>query len=552
MSGVSELPDHVPARMVNEFAYCPRLFYLEWVDKQWADNIETAEGNYHHRAVDEGGGAVPDPAGDEPVRVARSVRLSSDALGLTAVVDLLEGSPDGTVVPVDTKRGKVPDTPEQAWEPERVQMCVQGMLLNDAGYDCDYGVLYFADARRRVRVDFDEALTDRTRELLERLLLVARADLAPPPLIDSPKCPRCSLVGICLPDETNTLIERSRMPPRRLVPSASAARPLYLTEQGAYLGKKGGRVEIRKSGETIASVRLIDVSQVCVIGNAQVGSQVLRELFAKEIPVAWFSYGGWFSGLAEGLPAKNVELRRRQVLREVHGSVDIAREMVRGKILNARKLLMRNARERPDRVIEQMKNIAEQCRDVTSTASLLGLEGTAARLYFSAFETMLSKRPVGPQYSFESRRRRPPPDPVNALLGFVYGLIVKDLTIVSRLVGFDPYLGFYHRPRFGRPALALDLAEEFRSLVAESVVLQVLNNGEVTGDDFLHRAGSVSLTRNGRRAVIRAYERRLDHEITHPMFGYRASYRRLLEVQTRLLAAHVLGEVSEYTAFTTR
>ena len=119
-------------------------------------------------------------------------------------------------------------------------------------------------------------------------------------------------------------------------------------------------------------------------------------------------------------------------------------------------------------------------------------------------------------------------------------------------VGFDPYLGFYHRPRFGRPALALDLAEELRPIVAESTVLSLVNNGEIRPSDFVVRAGGVALTADGRRTVLGAYERRLSQEVTHPIFGYKASYRRMLEVQARLLAAHVLGEVPDYRPFTTR
>jgi CRISPR-associated protein Cas1 len=119
-------------------------------------------------------------------------------------------------------------------------------------------------------------------------------------------------------------------------------------------------------------------------------------------------------------------------------------------------------------------------------------------------------------------------------------------------VGFDPYLGFYHRPRFGRSALALDLAEEFRPLVAESLVINLINNGEVDDGDFVVRAGGVALTPRGRKAVLAGYERRLDVEIKHPLFGYRISYRRVLDVQSRLLAAHVLGEVPAYLPFTTR
>jgi len=138
------------------------------------------------------------------------------------------------------------------------------------------------------------------------------------------------------------------------------------------------------------------------------------------------------------------------------------------------------------------------------------------------------------------------------MLSYVYGLLVKDLTVVTLSVGFDPYLGFYHRPRFGRPALALDLAEEFRPLIGDSVVLGAINNGEVTASDFVVRGGSIGLTGSGRKSVLVAYERRMDVEITHPLFGYKISYRRVLDVQARLLAAHLLGEIPEYVAFCTR
>ncbi|MGH9021628.1 MAG: CRISPR-associated protein Cas4, partial [Acidimicrobiia bacterium] len=150
--------------MVNEFAYCPRLFFLEWVQAQFADNLDTVEGRWNHRAVDEPAGAVPLP-GDGEVRVARSVLLSSKRLGLVTKIDLLEG--DGaSVLPVDTKRGSPPEIPERAWEPERVQLCVQGLLLREHGYHCDQGILYFAGSRERVPVVFDEALVARTHELV--------------------------------------------------------------------------------------------------------------------------------------------------------------------------------------------------------------------------------------------------------------------------------------------------------------------------------------------------------------------------------------------------
>lgn len=296
------------------------------------------------------------------------------------------------------------------------------------------------------------------------------------------------------------------------------------------------------------------MSQLCVLGNVQVTTPLLRELFAREIPVCWFTYGGWFAGIAEGLPGKNVDLRRRQVALAGQGGVEIAVAMVEGKVRNQRTLLRRNARVDVTATLTRMAGLVSDIPATSTVQVLLGQEGAAARDYFAVFPVMLRddlRLPGGP-FHWDGRNRRPPRDAINCLLSYVYGLLVKDLVVCCLAVGFDPYLGFYHRPRFGRPALALDLAEEFRPLVADSVVINLINNGEIGVTDFIVRAGGVALTQDGRRSVLRAYERRLDVEVRHPLFGYRLTYRRLLDVQTRLLAARVLGEVPAYVAFTTR
>ena len=544
------VPELLPARMLNEYAYCPRLFYLEWVQARFAHNADTTEGSVVHRRVDQ-------PAGDLTPNEefqARSVSLSSQFLGLIAKLDVVQGT-DGYVRPIDYKKGKAPDIAEGAYEPERVQLCAQGLLLRDAGYRCEEGILYFAGSHRRVTITFDSALIRRTLKLAKEARKTAESDIPPPPLIDSPKCPRCSLVGICLPDEINSLTGKTTTPTRRLVPSAQAARPLYVTEQGAMIGVRDGRYEVRKDQQVLASVRFLDVSQINVFGNVQVSSQALRRAFSQEVPVCFFSHGGWFSGIAEGLPSKHVTLRIRQVIEAGRGGLETARSMVVGKIRNCRTMLRRNARRPVETAVRQLGGLIRDAEEAVSVASLLGIEGTAARIYFGSFPTMLREDlDITPGADAESlaRTRRPPKDPINCLLSYLYALLVKDCTATALGVGFDPYIGLYHRPRFGRPALALDLMEEFRPIVADSVAVTLLNTCEITASDFIRRAGGVALTDAGRRTVLRAYERRLDTEIRHPLFQYRITYRRVLEVQARLLGAYLLGEVPTYTAFTTR
>jgi CRISPR-associated protein Cas1 len=565
---VPRLPAAVPARMVNEYVYCPRLFYLEWVQGRFATSDDVEEGLYVHRVVDEPGGDLPDPDehadgnaddGDDPERLAgrtaRSIWLTSSVLAVTAKIDLVEVIAGGAVTPVDYKKGK-PDRYGRPWPSDEIQSVLQAMLLREAGHTVDTAEIWYAETRRRVVIPIDTAKIEHTRQVLADLWTVAAGDTAPPPLIDDRKCSGCSLVGICLPDETNALLTRAveSPQPRRLMARDPDSRPVYVQEQGAVVAVRRGRLEIHKDRAPLGSYRLIDVSQVCLQGNITVTAQAMRELFTREIPVCWFSYGGWFTGMAEGLPGKHVELRRSQYTAPAHQRVGIAARMIEGKIRNSRILLRRNTRTPDDAVLDQLRDLAAAAAQAGGNPTLLGIEGTAARLYFARFTTMLADTTPLDSATFDhnGRARRPPPDPVNTLLSFVYGLLVKDITVTLAMVGFDPYFGVYHQPRYGRPALALDLAEEFRPLIADSTVLQLINNSEVRPSHFTSRAGGCQLDRDGRRAVIAAYERRMNHTIKHPVFGYQVTYRRALDVQARILAAHLTGEIPAYTPFTTR
>jgi len=552
------LPETVPARMVNEFVYCPRLFYLEWVQGRFATSDDVEEGLYIHRVVDEPSADLPDPTDDLERfagRTSRSFWLTSTAIGVSARIDLVEVDDDGAVVPIDYKRGH-PDPRGRIWPSDEIQSVIQALLLQDAGYTVHRAEIWYAQTRQRLVLPIDASRLDQARGILTRLWQVAIADHAPAPLENSPKCAGCALVGLCLPDEINALTIRDREParPRAVMAADPDSRPVYVQQQGAVVGVRRGRLEIFKDSNDLGSYRLIDVSQVSLQGNVTVTAQAMRELFAREIPVCWFTYGGWFTGMAQGVPSRHVELRRNQYTAPPQIMLAAAGRMIEGKIRNCRTLLRRNSKTDVGPVLDQLRDLAGSAPHAAGYPSLLGFEGTAARLYFSRFTGMLTPSTGVDVAAFDrnGRARRPPPDPVNALLSFVYALLVKDLTVTLTTVGFDAYTGLYHRPRYSRPALALDLAEEFRPLIADSTVIQVINNGEVRPSHFTRRTGGCQLDRDGRRAVLTAYERRMAHEIKHPVFGYRVNYRRALDVQARLLAAHLTGEIPEYTPFTTR
>lgn len=569
-----ETDELIPARMVNEVLYCERLFYLERVQGEFEDNAFTVDGRAVHKRADKPGGRLPDAPGAEtperdpsdhddegqPPYVARSVWLSSERLGLTAKIDVVEGTESGTVVPIEYKRGSAPDVPEGAYLPERAQLCAHVLLLREHGYRCQDAALYFAKNKRRVPIVVDDQLERTTLAAVSRAKELQAAGRLPPPLVDSPKCNGCSLVGICLPDEVNLLTHLGEVPAaneaepkaiRRLHPPRDDRIPVYVQEHGARVGLDGEVLSIKSPKGEAVEARLPNTSQLCLMGNVQISTQAMRALFDRGIPVAYFTTGGYFVGRALGHDSNNVELRTAQY----RGADDpqlcltLARGWTASKIRNSRTLLRRNAESPEPVVLGELEQLAKKAEQAESLQTLLGIEGTAARFYFGAFTGMLTKD-MG--FELEGRNRRPPRDPVNALLSLAYALLTKDFTFAIASAGLDPLRGFYHQPRFGKPALALDLMEEFRPLLADSTVVGVINQGIVTPEDFQRHPTGVALLPAARRRFILAYQRRLDQLIAHPVFGYRISYRSVLEVQARLLGRVLLGEIPEYPSFRTR
>ncbi len=546
----------IPVRMLNEYAYCPRLGYLMWVQGEFQDSADTIDGRFQHRRVDRQRSrrkrGQEEEGGEEKPVHERSVSLTSEKLGLTAKIDLVEGQ-GMCVTPVEYKRGKRPHVEGGVWEPEKVQLCAQGLILRENGFECGEGVIYFVGSRERVRVPFDEALVARTLQFAEEFRRASGEGVIPPPLSDSPKCPRCSLAPICLPDEVRFVeSDGEGEQPRMLFPARDDALPLHVQHQGARIGKDGDTLKITAKGELLANARLQEVSQVVLFGAVGVSTPAVQELCRRGIPISYLSMGGWFYGITHGMAHKNIELRLRQfeAARDPGRCLALARRFVHAKIANCRTMLRRNTRNLEDDVLSALKRDSRRAEEAENLGTLLGIEGMAARRYFGSFPGMIAAGDI--TFDFQNRNRRPPKDPVNAMLSLAYAMLTREWTTALLAVGFDPFLGFYHQPRYGRPALALDLMEEFRPIIADSAVLTAINNGEVKGDDFIKAMGGVVLTAAGRRRFIKVYERRMSQEVTHPVFGYTISYRRVLGVQARLLGRYLAGEIHDYPSFTTR
>lgn len=530
----------VPVRMVNEWVYCPRLAYLMWVDGEWADTADTADGSRVHRRVDAQAGSLDEEA---PFRTT-ALTLSSETIGIVGKLDLVTGEA-GTATPVDYKRGKRPHVERGAYQPERVQLALQAMLLEEQGFTVPEAALWYAASRERVVVDLDEELRADALRAVADLRLTAAAHRCPPPLIDSPKCPRCALAGICLPDEINT-ITKGKLP-RILSPADDPALPLHVQEPGARIRKSGETLVIEKDGEK-TEVPLIRVSDLVLHGPVSATTPAIGSLLGQDIPVSWMSSGGWFQGLARPLGTTGLDLRLAQyaTASDPCRAARVASGIVAAKIRNQRTILRRNwkakATEDRDEALLRLKRLSEAASKETSAARLLGLEGEAAAIYFRNLAGLISDNAL-PAFQFDKRNRRPPADPVNAMLSYAYALATRALSAALARVGFDIALGVFHRPRHGRPALALDMMEPFRPILADSVVLTLINNGEVAPGDFTITGQSCAMKPAARKALITAWERRLEVEAVHPVFGYRLSMRRIIDVQCRLLARHLQGDI---------
>ncbi len=637
MAATAPDPQPIPARMLNEFVYCPRLFYYEFVEGVFVESADTLRGGAIHQRVDSGSGALPaapkkkgkaadakpanaesaSPESDagpaqpasagesngEPETIhSRSVQMGSERLGVAAKMDLVEaraasaGTAQGDdlfaaleVCPVDYKAGAPKEGAEndgraglnELWDTDKMQLGLQALILRDNGYACNEGVIYYRATKQRVRLPITPELESWICERIADARRVITGPI-PEPLVSSPKCVRCSLAPVCLPDETRMLgrqieagsnqsVQGGLEPaPRRLIAARDDTRPLYLNTPGYRIGCSDEVLTVKDKDRVIDEIRMRDVSHVALFGNIQVSTQAIQSLCEQEVPVTYFSMGGWFYGITRGHGLKNVFLRMEQfrLACDEKTCLSLARQFVHGKIRNHRTLLMRNHLEPPEPIINKLKRASEDALAANSIAELLGIEGAAASQYFQQFSGMVKVEEDLPglrpptehettkqrafNFNFNHRNRRPPTDPVNAMLSLAYSLLSKDCTLAALAVGFDPYLGFYHQPRFGRPALGLDLMEEFRPLIAESTVLNCINNRVITDKDFVKAGEAVNLSAPGRKRFFQTYEQRMSSLITHPLFDYKVSYRRALELQARLLAKTLTAEIAEYVPLMTR
>jgi CRISPR-associated endonuclease Cas1/CRISPR-associated protein Cas4 len=570
-----------PARHVAEYAYCPRLFYLMEVEGVYYPNAETEKGKAVHQRVDKpsaaGNGTKTDdqdaesdalPADPDKPKTVRSLALTSRKLGLTATLDIAEIN-GNVAVPVEYRKGRpqytAPLAPDDsgesdpgtarlaaAWPTDRVQAGLQAILLEEAGYEVPNVTLYYAAERRRIELPVMDDLRQEALATLQAARTCADGP-RPAPLVNDAKCPRCSLQPFCLPDEVN--FERTNaVSPRKLWPPRDDAIHLVAQRDGVHIGVRGMALRVTdKDGKLAREIPLANLESLGVLGGVQVSTQALTALAGQNIPVAFLSSAGRLITMTDPMNPVSALIRAAQARTfcEPAAALKLSRSLVAAKISNQRTILMRNRKYLDPRAADDMRMLAERAAACGSAESLLGLEGQAAAIYFGNFGGIFSP-PFSELFQANGRQRRPPPDPLNAVLSWGYTMLVHESISALRLAGLEPMLGAFHKPRPGKPALALDLMEPFRPLIADSIAISTINRGELTEGHFLQTAAGCTLTDAGRGAFFGAWGRRMDTEVTHPVFEYRLSYRRMMMLHARMISAWLVGDIATLSFLTTR
>jgi CRISPR-associated protein Cas1 len=330
---------------------------------------------------------------------------------------------------------------------------------------------------------------------------------------------------------------------------------LYITTPHCYISRDHLTLKVEVEKVVRLTVPIHHVESVCIFGPTMVSPQAAQLCWEHGVSVNFFSENGFYLGKWEGVPNTSVILRRAQFRKadDRDECVKIARQIIAGKIQNSRQSMLRSARETDDQdtrsllqnACDELSKLLGVLRHSTDLDEIRGIEGMAANAYFGVFPCHL--RQQREEFLFSTRSRRPPLDRINCLLSFLYALLRHDCIAALAAVGLDPFVGFLHAERPNRPALALDVMEEFRPMIADRLAITLINRKQVTPKDFVIReGGAVEFTDSGRKAVVKSYQERKQDKVTHPVLGQEFPIGRLMLLQSRILARTIRGDIPEY------
>ena len=572
---------------LHALAYCERLFYLEEVEEMRVADERVYAGRRLHVEIDkkekqrkgnvmvrpevvrrrknwiqpakkEAAPWEAQPNEDEegePVQLS----LESAKWGLTGKVDCLRRR-DGLLIPYEHKRGRSArsaDNKPEAWASDRLQVIAYSALVAEHnGQEITEGrVRYHAD-NVTVRVPIDDTAYSDLKTAIARARVLQSSIERPPVTENERLCVKCSLAPVCLPEEARLASLLSELPPEareirqlNLFPADDDRRTLHVLTQGARIGRKGDRVEVSVIGEAPQLHPSREIGQIVLHGFAQISTQALRMCGQQEIGVHWITTGGRYSGAwVSGTGSVQRRIRQYRAFTNQELCLQLAIRLAEARARGQLSFLLRSSRA-TERSSPEMQSSIKAIRKLlspmlraTSIDSLRGYEGSIGAYYFRALPDLIVPD-AGEEMKPDGRSRRPPRDRCNALLSFGYALLLKDVMNAIMVVGLDPSLGFFHRPRSQAPPLALDLMELFRVPLVDLPVIASINRKQWdTESDFDIAGQQVWLADEGRKKMISIYERRKSDYWRHPVVRRSLSYSRIMELEVRLLEKEWMNE----------
>ncbi|CAB0577779.1 CRISPR-associated exonuclease Cas4/endonuclease Cas1 fusion [Corynebacterium diphtheriae] len=509
----------LPISLVCHTQFCERRVWLE-INGEKTDTSQMQSGFEAHQRV------------DNP-KTSRSSKwtampLRCESLGLVGKADEVNFDEDGLAHIVEYKATPVRRLPSVT-KAHKLQLGLQRLCLEESGFTVGSQAIYFSDHKTKIEVNFTSETRQECVDLVKRTREIVQSSHSPEVLTSAEQCSKCSHFSVCLPDEHSLTTAK-----KRINASSPPGQVVHLTVQGSRASISKGRLCVKSKGELLASVPIERIHGVVVHGNIDISSALNRQLLWDNVPIVWCSSTGRVYGFSQPTDGPNGLSRVEQHVLSSQGYLPIASAMIEAKIYNQATLLRRNS---PDtEIYQELREYSKYALDSTSLPMLFGVEGKAAALYFDAFPSMLKVKKLSDlHWIWTGRHGRGADDPLNILLNYAYGLLRVETIRAILSCGLDPHAGFLHSSKRNKPALALDLMEEFRAPIADSVVISTVNRGEITPSDFTYVGGSARLREDGRRKLIMAFERRIQSSFKHPIYGYSVTWRRAIEVQARLI-----------------
>ena len=525
---------------LHAMAYCPRLFYLEEVEELYTQDAAVFAGRRLHAELEK-------QEGEE----WEDLYLESKELGLRGRVDALR-TRDGQTIPYEHKRGRSHRNQQkqpQAWESDQLQILAYCYLIESAlEITVQEGRIRYHADNVLVHVPFNDEGRETVKEAIKRANQLRASSFRPPVTDNERLCQRCSLAPVCLPEEAR-LAHNKEWEPIRLFPKDEEREVIHILEPGTAVGRTGEQFKITRRGQSPETIPAQQVGQLVLHSFSQISTQALHFCARQQVGIHFISGGGRYVG---SFDTRQGSIQRRlaqyQALSDPEQCLRLAKQLVKCRGQGQRKFLMRGRRglkqvsAKAETVIKQMKALLKQVEKAQSLETLLGLEGNLASLYFSGIPCLIAQE-IPASLRFAKRTRRPPEDRFNALLSFGYSLLIKDVTNAILTVGLEPALGFYHQPRSQAFPLALDLMEIFRVPLVDLIVVGSINRKQWEVEaDFDVRGTQVWLSQSGKEKFVSLYEHRKQESWKHPATGYSLTYRRLIELEVRLLEKEWLGE----------